>query len=128
MNTNYYQNPTFPNQPMMNSQIPNQQIGPPAVNYPQNIDQNQNILPIEQSFIENILRMNRGKLATFYMSFSDSLEWRDKSFTGIIEQSGRDHIIISDPKTGKWYLLLLIYLDYVVFDEKINYSVIGINK
>ena len=40
----------------------------------------------------------------------------------VIEQAGRDHLIISDPSTGKWYLILMIYLDYVEFEEKVNYS------
>ena len=31
-------------------------------------------------------------------------------------------IILSDPNTGKWYLILMIYLDYVEFEERINYS------
>lgn len=55
------------------------------------------------------------------MAFPDSIEWRDKVFTGIIEQAGKDHIIISNPQDGKWYLLLLIYLNYVEFEERINY-------
>lgn len=75
----------------------------------------------EQSYIENIIRLNKGKYGRFYMSFPDSLEYRDRVFSGIIEQAGRDHIIISDPTTGKWYLLLLIYLDFAEFDEKINF-------
>ena len=81
-------------------------------------------LPMEQSYVENILRLNKGKIASFYMSFPDSNEWRDRIFTGVIEQAARDHIVISDPKTGKWYLLLSIYLNYIVFDESINYKVI----
>ena len=79
-------------------------------------------LPMEQSYIENILRLNKGKKVNVYMSYSDSVEWRDKMYTGIIEQAGRDHLIISDPSTGKWYLLLIIYLYYVEFNEKINYK------
>lgn len=89
---------------------------------PLNEDNNLSDLPMEQSYIENILRNNKGKIATIYMSFPDSTEWKDKVFKGIIEQSGRDHIIISDPSTGKWYMLLMIYLDYVEFNEKINYK------
>lgn len=81
-------------------------------------------LPMEQSYVENILRMNKGKVASFYMTFPDAGEWRDRVFTGIVEQAARDHFVISDPKTGKWYLLLSIYLDYIVFDEEINYKVI----
>lgn len=76
----------------------------------------------EQSYIENILRLNRGKQVEVYMSFADSIEWKDRVFRGIIEQSGKDHIILSDPNTGNWYLLLLIYVNYIKFDERINTS------
>lgn len=76
----------------------------------------------EQSYIENILRLNRGKQVEVYMSFADAEKWKDKVFRGIIEQSGKDHIILSDPNTGNWYLLLLIYVDYIKFDENINTS------
>ena len=31
-------------------------------------------------------------------------------------------IIISNPNTGEWDLILMIYLNYVTFDERINYS------
>lgn len=81
---------------------------------------NQEYIPDEQSYVENILRVNRGKKVTIYQSFADAVEWRDRKFSGIIEQSGRDHIILSDPSTGKWYLLLMIYVNYVEFDEQIN--------
>ena len=81
-------------------------------------------LPMEQSYVENILRLNKGKVASFYMTYTDSNEWRDRIFTGVVEQAARDHIVVSDPKTGKWYLLLTIYLDFIVFDEEINYKVI----
>lgn len=83
-----------------------------------------NELPMEQSYVENILRMNIGKVASFYMTFTDSNEWRDRVFTGVVEQAARDHVVISDPKTGKWYLLLSIYLDFIVFDEEINYKIV----
>lgn len=100
MNNNNYYTPVYPN------------------GY---VDNGSTTFDDEQSYIENIIRLNKGKIGRFYMTFPDSLEWRDRVFSGIIEQSGKDHIIISDPTTGKWYLLLLIYLDYVEFDEKINY-------
>ena len=56
------------------------------------------------------------------MTFPDSEQFKDREFSGIIEQSGRDHIILSDPTTGKWYLIRILYLDYVEFMEPINYS------
>ena len=60
-------------------------------------------LTLEQSYVENILRMNKGKIASFYMTFPDAGEWKDKIFTGVIEQAARDHF---------------------VFDEEINYKII----
>lgn len=109
MNGNYYSNPTFPGNEYVNGNVQEQFIP---------IDDE----PMEQSYIENILRHNKGKRAKLYVSFPDSVEWRDKVYDGIIEQAGRDHIIVSDPQTGKWYLILMIYLDYVEFEERINYS------
>lgn len=79
----------------------------------------QSMLPMQQSFIENILRLNRGKEATVYMTFEGN---NNQTFKGIVEAAGRDHIILSDPATGKRYLLLMVYLNYVTFDEEINYS------
>ena len=78
-------------------------------------------VPYEQSYIENILRLNKGKLGKFHVTIPSSNDWRDKIFTGVIEQAGRDHIIVSNPTNGEWYLILMIYLDYVTFDEPINY-------
>ncbi len=134
MNGTYYQNPTFPtnqnnydvnmnhanNQGMINN--PNSANTPNPIN---NFNQDYNIgtsLPMEQSYIENILRLNKGKMVKAYVSFPDSTEWRNKIFAGRIEEAGRDHLIISNPNTGEWDLILMIYLNYVTFDEKINYS------
>lgn len=131
MNTNYYPNPSFPNANLNGVQMNSMKsvASQPSITTANQSNNNlaqigatNNMLDIEQSYIENILRLNKGKLATFYLSFPDSVEWRDKTFTGIIEAAGRDHIIVSDPNTGRWYLLLMIYLNYVDFDEKINYS------
>lgn len=76
----------------------------------------------EESYVENILRMNLGKVATLYMTYENNSEWNAKIFKGALEAAGRDHIIISDPATGKRYLLLTLNLDYITFDEPINYT------
>lgn len=134
MNGTYYQNPTFPtnqnnydvnmnhanNQGMINN--PNSANTQSPIN---NFNQDYNMgtsLPMEQSYIENILRLNKGKMVKAYVSFPDSTEWRNKIFAGRIEEAGRDHLIISNPNTGEWDLILMIYLNYVTFDERINYS------
>lgn len=76
----------------------------------------------EESYVENILRLNRGKIGTFYMTYENNREWNAKIFKGRIEAAGRDHIIISDPNTGMRYLLLMLNLDYVTFDGPIKYE------
>lgn len=91
-----------------------QQMTPPNVQLPVTSRQ-------EESYIENILRLNRGKLGTFYFTFENNKEWNAKVIKGYVEAAGRDHVIISDPN-GKRYLMLMIYLDYVTFDEEINYN------
>ena len=119
MNNNFYQtprqNPVF-NQPAI---IPSQTTEPPITDF---VSPTNPTGQIEDQFAENILQKNRGKLATFYMSYSDSLEWRDRIFTGIIEQSGKDYALISDPNTGKWTLLWTVYLNFVVFDEPVKFD------
>lgn len=90
-----------------------QQMTPPNVQLPATSRQ-------EESYIENILRMNKGKLGTFYFTFENNKEWNAKVIKGYVEAAGRDHVIISDA-SGKRYLMLMIYLDYVTFDEEINY-------
>ena len=118
MNHNYYPNSMYSN---LNG-IPNQQAMPnydstgnPNAMYNTGGDYG------EQSYIENILRLNRGKRARFHVTVPGSVEWQDRVFDGIIEQSGKDHIIVSNPNTGEWYLVLMIYLDFVTFEEPINY-------
>ena len=116
----YYWNPSYQMQPqqMQPQQMQPQQMQPPtipAASRPQ--------LPPaqEESYIENILRLNKGKVGTFYLTFPNNREWNAKVVTGVIEAAGRDHVIVSEPATGKRYLLLMIYLDYVTFDGEINY-------
>jgi spore germination protein Q len=79
-------------------------------------------LPLESSYIENILRLNTRKPVTIYMTFENNTQWNAKIFKGILEAAGRDHIIISDPQTGMRTLLLMVNLDYITFDEELNYS------
>ena len=105
-------NQTYPNPYMYNP------YGFPQYQYPFN-NQN-NDMQDEQSYIENILRLNLGKTISVYMNFENS-QWGSKIFKGKLEAAGKDHIIISDLNTNMRYLLLTIYLDYITFDEEINY-------
>lgn len=103
MNNNYYPNSNY-------------QGNLPTGNY---LD---NTLEMEQSYIENILRLNKGKYINAYFSFPDSTEWRNKVYSGTLKEAGKDHIIIENRETGRNYLILMIYLNYVEFNEPINYN------
>lgn len=89
---------------------------------PFNGNQDGQMLPIEQSYIENILRLNSGKEATVYMTFGSGTNQQVQVFEGVIQEAGRDHIILHDTSTGQHYLLLMVYLDYIVFNEPIEYE------
>ena len=94
-------------------------MGPmPYQYYGQNQMMNQSFE--EESYIENILRLNLGKEVSVYMNFENS-QWGSKIFKGTLEAAGKDHIIISDLNNNTRYLLLTIYLNYITFDDEINY-------
>ena len=103
MNGEYFQNPMFSNQNMMNN-IPNNSFN--------NVEAN--------SYIEDILKNNKGKKINISTIIPNSKEEMQKTFNGILEQTGKDYLIISNPEDGKYYLIPIIYLNYIKFDEKIN--------
>ncbi|MFF2287478.1 spore coat protein GerQ [Peribacillus butanolivorans] len=115
-----YQQPSY--QPQQPTKAGTPQQIPMPMNAPTSGPQVPGMLPVEASYIENILRLNKGKLVTVYTTFENNKEWNAKIFKGIIEAAGRDHLIISDPQTGKRYLIPMVYLDYITFDEEIEYE------
>src|SRR5690554_738375 len=76
---------------------------------------------VEQSYIENILRLNIGKVATIYMNF-EGAQWGSKIFKGYVLAAGKDHIILQDLNSELRYVLLTIFLNYITFDEEIEYE------
>ena len=111
MNGNY-QNYSYPNS-MYN---PNVGTQPPYTNFPNN--QNTQVDPFQYAY--NILNNNPNQIADFYMSYPDSVEWRDRVFTGKIVHSTREYTLLNNQDTGEWYVLPSIYLNYVIFNEQIN--------
>lgn len=108
-----------PTQPQPSYQVP---FPPTSQPTPTGGPQVPGMLPVEESYIENILRLNKGKLVTIHSTFENNKEWNAKIFKGLIEAAGRDHVIISDPQTGKRVLLPMVYVDFITFDEEIEYE------
>lgn len=70
--------------------------------------------------ISSLLNINKGKKVCIYISFKNSDEWKNKTFTGILEEAGKDYLVLSDPKCGDWYILPIKYVDYIKSEENIN--------
>ena len=107
MNNTYFNKDIFPNKSYEPVKIPN-------INY--------TVLPLEDSYMDSLIRNNIGKQICIYVTFPSSNDFRDFKFNGILEQSGKDYVDLSEPSTGKWHLIPSIYIDFITFDENINYS------
>lgn len=117
MNQNY--NNLGMNNPSL---IPNQSTYPPYMNMPSygssSSTTSQNVQ--DPNYAENIFSRNHGKNVKIYLSYPDSLEWRDRVFEGKILASGRDYLLLRD-NNNKKILLWLVYINYAIFDEEISY-------
>lgn len=107
MNGSYYPTPVFMNDIQRDTENPIINTTP---------------FTMEESYIENILRNNKGKKIKVYASFSDSVNHRDKIFEGIIKNAGRDNLVLYDIDNDKHYLILMIYIDFFEFEEEIIYA------
>ena len=94
MNNNLYNNGYIPNHGMIN-------------NY-QNDYSN--------GYVEGYLKNNLGKRVEAHVSFSDSIEWRDSIFTGILEDVGKDYMVIRNNQNT--YVIWNIYVNYIILLEK----------
>ena len=84
-----------------------------------NISQNNHI---NELYLDNILLLNKGKKIKLYISIPGTEEYQNKVFNGVLEHTGKDHIIISNPENGLWSIIPIIYLVYIDFEEPINYN------
>ena len=80
------------------------------------------LLRREESYIENILRLNRSKPGTFYFTFENAIGGSNtRSVRGVVEAAGRDHVILRELSTNYRYLFPMVYFDYAEFDEELSY-------
>ena len=64
------------------------------------------------NYVDEYLKNNIGKKVEVHVSFSDSIEWRDSIFQGILDSCGKDYIVINSD--NKKYIIWSIYLDYII--------------
>lgn len=119
MNQNSFGNP---------SMLPNQGTYPPYMDFPgyqpnnntggtqNNVNNNQQ----NPQYAESIFSLNKGKRVTVHFSYPDSIEWRDRVFTGRILADGRDYLLLQQDD-GQIVLLWLVYINFAYFDETASY-------
>lgn len=64
------------------------------------------------NYVDEYLKGMIGKKIEVHVSFSDSIEWRDSVFNGILEMVGKDYIVINND--NKKYIIWCIYIDYII--------------
>ncbi|MDD3341831.1 MAG: spore coat protein GerQ [Bacilli bacterium] len=117
MNSEFYSNPSLTNG---GAGSPLYYRNPTSEEPEKKEEVRESAMPEYEPYMENILKKVEPVKGTFYMTFPGSNEWRDKAFSGILEATGKDYLVVSDPKTGKHLLLPIIYIDYIEFDENIQ--------
>lgn len=118
-------NPDFSNRVTTTnpSLIPNQSTYPPYTDFPgyqNSMQQQPQQQVINPQYAETIFSKNHGKQVSVYLSYPDSVEWRDRIFKGIILADGRDYLLLKDSE-GRTILLWLVYINFATFDEDINF-------
>lgn len=81
---------------------------------------NMNPNNISNSYAQGVLQKNIGMTGYFFVSFPDSVDWRDKIFYGILTDAGDDYILIYNEENNEYYLVWSIYLNYATFDRRPN--------
>ena len=75
---------------------------------------------MNNSYAQGILKKNIGMTGYFFVSFPDSVDWRDKIFYGVLTDAGDDYILIYNEDNNEYYLIWSIYLNYATFDRRPN--------
>lgn len=112
MNNTFFNKDIFGQNQYNQNNIPSNNI-PLNNNYP---------IKIETTNINNIIKLNKGKKIKIYTTIPNSEKYKDNEFNGILEQSPYDYIIISEPQTGIWKIIPIKYINYILFEENINYG------
>ena len=53
------------------------------------------------------------KRISIFCSFTDSAEWHDEIFTGLLESVGDDYVVIYDSSLNKSILIMAVYINYI---------------
>ena len=75
-----------------------------------NIPNQMNYHALNLEYVEEYLKQNIGKDVEVYVSFPDSIEWRDKIFKGKLRYVGKDYLVIDNQ------VIWCIYINYLLLN------------
>ena len=122
MNGSFYRNDNFqgmiPNTPSYSDFLNTSNNS--SANNNQNFQTTNPINTQTGMYAQNVLRNNIGLSGYFFVSFPDSVDWRDKIFYGVLTEAGDDYILVYNEDNREYYLIWSIYLNYASFEQKPN--------
>lgn len=71
-------------------------------------------------YFDSFFPLKQGVKATFYLSFKDSIEWKDTIFKGRVEDSTNEYTLIREERDGKRIFFWNKNIDYIIFEEERN--------
>ncbi len=120
---NYYGAPYPPGSDMAHTNYapPPAMQNPGYVQSPRQENNNSNdggLQPIETTeYFTKYMKGSISKRVKIYCSFTDSAEWHDKVFSGLVYAAGDEFIIIYDDKEKKHILILAVYILFIEFSD-----------
>lgn len=135
--TQFQNQTTFPSQTSFPSQTPFPSQTSQQTTTPQSFPSGAAMMPAgnvafttagirgEESYIENLLRLNRGKEAVFHFTVPSAQVAGQEGNTvvvrGVVVEAGRDHAVIREFQTDHYFLFPMVYFDFARFEEPITY-------
>jgi len=124
MNNSFYGNDNFsgmmPTSPNYNDFLNTSNNTNLTPNTPNMGNWNNTNIGSNNSYAQGVLQKNIGMTGYFFVSFPDSVDWRDKIFYGVLTDAGDDYILIFNEENNEYYLVWSIYLNYATFDRRPN--------
>lgn len=74
--------------------------------------------PIESNdYLTKFMEGRIGRKVKVYCSFTDSAQWHDMIFEGLVWGAGDDNLIIYDPKKNIHTLIMAVYILFIEFED-----------
>lgn len=79
--------------------------------------------PVESNdYLTKFMKGHLSQKVKIYCAFTDSAQWHDQVFEGIVYAAGDDNIIIYNRSDKKYYLIMAVYILFIEFEDSLEPS------